>query len=1157
MIGSTVSHYRILDRLGGGGMGVVYKAVDLKLDRPVALKFLAGQRGAPEEAKRRFIREARAASALDHPNICTVHEIDETDDGALFIAMALCEGETLRDRIARGPLAIPEAVETAGQIAAGLACAHERGIVHRDVKPANVMVALGGRVKIVDFGLAKLADQSRITRAGTVMGTAAYMSPEQIQGEIADPRTDVWSLGAMIYEMVTGRPAFSGGSSTEVVLAILRQLPIPMASLCPGVPPALERIVLRALAKHPDARYASMDALSAELRSLAAAAAEPPAPDEDSTLLEIPVSPPPTGPKAAAEWAGQRVDRFEILEILGGGGMGVVYKARDTRLSRTVALKFLPPELTRDPEARERFEQEARAASSLDHPNLCTILELGDAPDGRLYLAMPYYNGETLRRRLERGPLPVDEAVDIAAQIARGLAKAHRSGIVHRDVKPANLIVTGDGVVKILDFGLAKLAGMAAVSRTGSSAGTPAYMSPEQARGDEVDARTDLWSLGVVLYEMLTGRRPFRGERELAVVYAILHERPQPLRELRPEVPVELARIVERLMAKEPDDRYPSIEEPLAGLRAPSGETGTKTLSALEPSRRKIGLWAGGALAVIGALTVGIHLLTSSGGGARPLQLSFTQLTDQEGSEKFPSLAPGGELFAFARESSPGNLDVYLQRVGGSNPINLTADSFQDDTHPAFSPDGKRIAFRSERDGGGIFLMGATGESAHRLTDFGFEPVWSPDGKEIAVSTDNVQDPRNRSRDGQIWLVDVSTGQRRSLQVEGDAVQPSWSPHGTRIAYWGVSKANSHRVIWTAPVRGGKAVPVTHDTYVDWSPTWSPDGRYLYFTSDRGGSMSLWRVAIVEATGEVQGDPEPITAPALWSNGIRFSQDGRKAIYVNRYARSNLERAGLDPAGRAVVEPLQPITQGSREFAFGRVSPDGGKLAFSSKSPQEDLFIVGTDGSGLRQLTDDSFKDRDPTWSSDGRRIAFYSDRSGHYEAWTIRPDGSDLQQVTRTRGEPIFSPLWSPDSRWLVCGIGFTGPALIDLTRPIAERNPQRLPPSPAKLPFLPSSWSPDGKWLAGRAGEALFLFSLSSRLYQRLDALGSQPIWFHDGFRLLYFAAGQIHVFDTRTRQSRRLLAPPAGSTFTSADLGPEDRTLFVVRNQEEGDIWMLTLK
>jgi serine/threonine protein kinase/dipeptidyl aminopeptidase/acylaminoacyl peptidase len=1155
LIGSTVSHYQILDRLGSGGMGVVYKAVDVKLDRLVALKFLAHQRGASEEARRRFIREAKAASAFDHPNVCTVYEIDETPDGALFIAMALCEGEALRDRIARGPLPLPEAIGIAGQIAAGLARAHERGIVHRDLKPANVMVTPDGRVKIVDFGIAKLADQSRITRAGVAVGTAAYMSPEQVQGEDADPRTDIWSLGVMIYEMVTGRVPFTGGSETELLLAIITQTPSPMAALRPGVPPALERTVKQALAKHPDARYPSMDALGTVLRGLAPGPAEPPAPDEDDTLLEILIPSLRAGPVETVEGPGSKVDRYEILELLGGGGMGVVYKARDTRLSRIVALKFLPPELTRDPRAKERFEQEARAASSLDHPNLCTILELGDAPDGRLYLVMPCYDGETLRRKIERGPLPVDQALDIACQIARGLAKAHHNGIVHRDVKPANLIVTGDGVVKILDFGLAKLAGIAAVSHIGSSAGTPAYMSPEQARGDEVDERTDLWSLGVVLYEMLTGRRPFRGEREQAVIYALLHERPQPLRELRPEAPPELARIVERLLAKAPEDRYASIEEPLAELRALIGATGTTGVPVLAAPRRRTGLRLGAAAAIV-ALTAAIYLL-ARGRSDRPLQMSFAQLTDQEGSENFPSLSPDGNLFAFVRELSPGNHDIFLQRVGGNNPVDLTADSPQDDTQPAFSPDGKQIAFRSERDGGGIFLMGATGESVRRLTDFGYNPAWSPDGKEIAVATEGVSDPRVRGTSSRIWRVDVNTGERHPVPVQGDAVQPSWSPSGDRLAYWGVFRPGSHRVIWTVPARGGRAIRVTDDAHVNWSPVWSPDRRYLYFSSDRGGSMNLWRVPIAESTGEVRGAPEPVTTPAPWSSLLSFSRDGRRAIYATLYGRANIERAPLDPALPSVTGPLSPITQGSRQAGYFRVSPDGRRVVLYAASPQEDLFVAATDGTGLRQLTDDVYKDRNPSWSPDGRQILFYSDRSGRYEAWTIRPDGGDLQPLTRTRGEPILYPVWSPDSRRLVCGLGFSGPALIDLARPIDRRVPERLPAAPAGGPFFASSWSPDGRWLAGDVSdEGVFLFSFASRRYERIAPRGSQPVWWKDGRRLLYVDGG-IQVYDTRTKGSRLLLAPPASSSFLVADLSPDNRTLYVLRKRDEGDIWVLTTK
>ncbi len=243
--------------------------------------------------------------------------------------------------------------------------------------------------------------------------------------------------------------------------------------------------------------------------------------------------------------SGRTVSHFQIGELLGSGGMGVVYEAEDTRLGRCVALKFLVPELVRDPASKARFLTEARAASALDHANLCTILEAGESEDGLLFLAMPRYDGESLERRIARGPLPVEEAVEIAVQAARGLAKAHAHGIVHRDVKPENLFVTRDGVVKILDFGIAKLTGAKLTAETGHTRrgallGTPSYMAPEQTRGEPVDARADVWSLGVVLYEMLAGRRPFAGGSGDAVVHAVLHETPEPVTHLRPEVPAEL-----------------------------------------------------------------------------------------------------------------------------------------------------------------------------------------------------------------------------------------------------------------------------------------------------------------------------------------------------------------------------------------------------------------------------------------------------------------------------------------------------------------------------------------------------------------------------------------------------------------------------------------
>jgi serine/threonine protein kinase/tetratricopeptide (TPR) repeat protein len=265
---------------------------------------------------------------------------------------------------------------------------------------------------------------------------------------------------------------------------------------------------------------------------------------------------------------GRTISHYRILEKLGEGGMGVVYKAEDTKLRRAVALKFLPPELTRDAEAKARFIQEAQAASALDHANICTIHEIDETEDGQLFIAMTHCDGETLREKIKWGPLGTEAVLGIAMQIAHGLAKAHAQGIVHRDIKPANVIVTGDGVAKILDFGLAKLAGQVRLTRASSTIGTVAYMSPEQASGKDVDERSDIWSLGVVLFEMLTGRLPFKGDYEQAMVYSILNEAPLTVAALRPDAPKRLGNVVARALEKNPDERYRHIHEMIVDLEA-------------------------------------------------------------------------------------------------------------------------------------------------------------------------------------------------------------------------------------------------------------------------------------------------------------------------------------------------------------------------------------------------------------------------------------------------------------------------------------------------------------------------------------------------------------------------------------------------------------
>ncbi len=347
---------------------------------------------------------------------------------------------------------------------------------------------------------------------------------------------------------------------------------------------------------------------------------------------------------------GKTVSHYTILERIGSGGMGVVYRAEDSKLKRTVALKFLPPELTRDSEARERFVHEAQAASALDHPNICTIYEIDQTDDEQMFIAMSAYRGETLKEKLDRGPLKLQEALELAIQIAQGLHKAHEEGIVHRDVKPANVMVTDEGVVKLLDFGLAKLGGRTLVTKEGTTLGTAAYMSPEQSRGEDVDRRTDIWSAGVVLYQMVAGLPPFRGDYENAVIYSIHNAAPEPLTSLRTGVPMELERIVGKALAKDPSDRYQHADELATDLRRVRGEvdsgismTGWKAQApATKPLWKQPVVLLAGVLGIV-IVVAGVQWILSGAGEetGRDVReksiavLPFTTITRSEDDEIF------------------------------------------------------------------------------------------------------------------------------------------------------------------------------------------------------------------------------------------------------------------------------------------------------------------------------------------------------------------------------------------------------------------------------------------------------------------------------------------------------------------------------------------
>src|SRR5436190_1922352 len=570
---------------------------------------------------------------------------------------------------------------------------------------------------------------------------------------------------------------------------------------------------------------------------------------------------------------GVKLGSYEIVASLGAGGMGEVYRARDPRLDREVAIKILAAQLASDPVALMRFEREALSVAKLSHPNILSIFEFGQDA-GRAFVVMELLDGETLRARLKRGALRARRAVAYALQMARGLAAAHARGIVHRDLKPENVMITRDDHIKILDFGLAKpaesrpndvtrAAGVA--TSAGTLVGSSGYMAPEQARCLHVDHRADIFAFGAVLYEMLSGDYAFTGHTAADTMIAVLTKDPPNLDTSRHSISPALDRIVGRCLEKSPDLRFQSATDLAFALESLStvSPTSSPKVDAVARVRRARapGLpWTVAALAIVVAA---LSWWLERGENPEPRWDYFTRITEAAGEETSPTLSPDGSIVVYAMRVN-GSWDLYSQRVGGRNATPVVNDPQRDEGGPAFSPDGSLIAFHQSDAIGGIFLAGATGESVRRLTDFGFDPAWSPDGKQIAFATEEIIDPSARQADSTLYVVGVGGGAPRKV-VDGDAVQPSWSPSGKRIVYW--SNSGGQRDICTVAATGGTPVAVTNDPAIDWSPVWSPDGRFVYFSSDRGGAMNLWRVALDQSSGRVQGLPEPVRAGVQASGG--------------------------------------------------------------------------------------------------------------------------------------------------------------------------------------------------------------------------------------------------------------------------------------------------
>ena len=543
--------YEILKMLGEGGMGAVYKAMDRELDRVVALKVIRSELADKPEILQRFKQELILARLVTHRNVIRIFDLGVSGN-VKFITMDFVEGRDLKSVISeQRKLPAGKASDIIRQMCLGLEAAHSEGVVHRDLKPQNIMLDAQGRVYLMDFGLARSMELVGMTRTGALLGTPAYMSPEQAKGEKVDARTDLFSLGVIFYELVTGTLPYQADTMMATLIKRAKEPPVPPNQVEPSVPPAINDVIMKCLQIKLERRYQNAGEILADLGFTSAL--------QTSTVQASVISSQSVFEVASNLAPGSQFGpRYRIESLLGEGGMGKVYKAYDSEVGRNVALKLVKPELARNPASMERLKQELLLASQISHKNILRIHDLGDV-GGLKFISMAYVDGKDLHSLMAtEGRLPIDRAVAITRLLCLALEAAHNEGVVHRDLKPQNVLMDSNGQVFVSDFGLAKsLEGPSTMMTTaGEVLGTPRYMSPEQAESKSADNRSDLYALGLILYEMVTGDLPFGSDSIMQTMYQRVTQDPKSPQLLNPDVPDYLSQIILRCLKRDPEQRY-------------------------------------------------------------------------------------------------------------------------------------------------------------------------------------------------------------------------------------------------------------------------------------------------------------------------------------------------------------------------------------------------------------------------------------------------------------------------------------------------------------------------------------------------------------------------------------------------------------------------
>ena len=776
---------------------------------------------------------------------------------------------------------------------------------------------------------------------------------------------------------------------------------------------------------------------------------------------------------------------YDLVELLGEGGMGTVYRAVDTRLGRPVAVKVLRGESAVNGERRKRFVQEARAASGLNHPHIVTIYDIGQ-DHGVDFIAMEYVSGQSLARLIARRGTKHEDTLKYAVQVADALSAAHAAGIVHRDLKPANIMVSDKGSIKVLDFGLAKLmkpVGFEPIDQRASTEsaeqltqrgmilGTTAYMSPEQAEGKPADARSDVFSFGAVLYEMVTGQRAFDGETKMATMAAILERDPKPPSDVNPRVTRDLERVIARCLRKDPERRWQAVADlkvALEEVREDPGQGGNTaprvSIPAHRSTRRPI-LLLSASIVAIGALAFAARWFASAPpSGPAPL---LTRLTSDVGWTDYPAISPDGRFVAYASDrSGDGNLDIWIQQIAGGAPVRLTRHA-ADDVDPSFSADGSRIAFQSSRGEGGIYVTPTLGGDERLFAERGFSPRFSPDGRWIAYGI-------SESPGSQIYLAPAGGGSATKLAPGFYlASAPVWSPDGREVLFWGQRDRDgppeNNVDWWVADVTGGDPVRTNARSVLlregfkvfHGLPTpdgWVGTGHRVVFHALVGDSWDTWQVAITPKTWQLSKGPQRVTSGTTDEVNASVTATGRM-VFMSRTSGADIWSLPIDADQGKVSGPLTQVTHDVADDYDPALSADGGTLIVRSRRTGNFDVVSKNLATGEETIVARTPADDYPVISPDGSTVAYSFRQDGKTPIFVAGVRGGSAKLVCADCGEV---EQWTPDGRGILF-VTSHDPSGVGLLRPGSSAQHEWL-----KHPdygVFNARVSSDGKWVTFNA--------------------------------------------------------------------------------------------